>query len=94
MLNLCSPDLFILPSGVMDPCLSEDNHTCQWRSQYGGEGWHSAPIDSEKFAKIGKKGAKKKEKEGEIRKKSGKGGKIGKKRQKSGRFFHFVPPDG
>ena len=27
------------------------------------------------------------------REKLGKRGKIGKKRQKSGRFFHFVPPD-
>ena len=43
----------------------------------------SVTPDSDKFAKNQEK----------IRKSWEKRGRIGKKRQKSGRFFHFVPPD-
>ena len=52
----------------------------------GGSRGQSATPDSEKFAKN-------LEKEGKNQEKSGKRGRIGKKRQKSGRFFHFAPPD-
>ena len=45
----------------------------------GGSRGQSATPDSEKFAK--------------NLEKSGKRGRVGKKRQKSGRFFHFAPPD-
>ena len=51
-----------------------------------GVGGQSAPLDSEKFTKNRKK-------EGENQEKAGKRGKIWKKEEKSGRFFHFAPPD-
>ena len=46
------------------------------------------PLDSEKSVKTEKSG-----KEMKNREKSRKRGKIEKKMQKSGRFFHFAPPD-
>ena len=57
----------------------------QWRNHWGSRGT-GAPLDSEKFAKIGEKREK-------IRKKREKSGKIREKEEKSGRFFHFAPPD-
>ena len=41
------------------------------------------PQTAKNLPKIGEKEGKNQEKRG----------KIGKKRQKSGRFFHFAPPD-
>ena len=58
----------------------------------GGKGY-SVPLDSEKFPKNLKKEGKNQEKSEKRGKKSGKRGKIETKRQKSGRFFHFAPPD-
>ena len=77
------------------PCLLNWSEK-QWRiaSTVRGKG-QSSFLDSDKFAKIGKKREtirknwEKREKSG---KKSGKR-KIVKKMQKSGRFFHFSPPD-
>ena len=57
------------------------------------------PLIAKKLLKSRKRGGikeKKGGKEGKNREKenkSGKRGKIGKERQKSGRFFHFTPPD-
>ena len=51
----------------------------------GGAQEQSATPDKEKIAKN-------REKEGKNQEKLEKG-KIRKKRQKSGRFFHFSPPD-
>ena len=55
----------------------------QWHSHWGVKGGQSASPDSEKIAKNlegGKIGGKKKRKNRE-------------EKQKSGRFFHFAPPD-
>ena len=52
----------------------------------GGYGGRVPPLTAKKFPKIGKNREK-------IRKNREKRGKIGKKRLKSGRFFHFAPPD-
>ena len=60
---------------------------CQWGSHSGGGGGMGAvcPPTAKNLAKIGKKREK-------IRKNQEKEGQIGK-RGKSGRFFHFAPPD-
>ena len=51
-----------------------------------GGGGRVPPLTAKNLPKIG-------EKRGKMRKNRGKRGKIGKIRQKSGRFFHFAPPD-
>ena len=56
----------------------------------GGHGGQSATPDSEKIAKNWEKNQ---EKLGKKRKNWEEKAKIRKKRQKSGRFFHFAPPD-
>ena len=56
----------------------------QWRSHWGGRGGRVPPLTAKNLPKN-------REKEG--KKNREKRGKIGKKSQKSGRFFHFAPPD-
>ena len=56
----------------------------QWHSHGGGGGGargkgRGPRLTAKNFPKIEKRGNK--------------SGKIGNKRQKSGRFFHFAPPD-
>ena len=52
----------------------------------GGVKGVGAPLDSKKFAKS-------QEKEGENQEEAGKRGKNQEKEKKSGRFFHYTPPD-
>ena len=65
---------------------SKENHRINSRSD-------SCTLTAKKLWKIGKKRGKNQEKERKIGKKLRKRRKIRKKRPKSGRFFHFAPPD-
>ena len=55
----------------------------------GVKGGQSTPLDGEKFTKNWEKEGENQEKAGTRGKKS----KKKKKKEKSGRFFHFAPPD-
>ena len=64
----------------------------QWRSQFGGEGGTVPPWQRKICQNLWKR-RKKSGERGENQEKEGKRGKKRKQRQKSGRFFHFTPPD-